>query len=304
MYQSVECRLAVGSDDIAYTLVVDTDLQDPIGQQVITGEWKLGPALMWLLESVRPGDTVLDLGAHFGTFAIPAAKLGARVVAVEGSPRNAEVLRVACEQNQLSNVEIIEAVVDRRVGEVAFVDLGPYGTIATPDICAATGYPTIQRITTTVDALPGASFQWAKIDIEGTELAVLGGASARLRELRGMAIESNGYALHSHGTSPRQLVEFLEDAGFGVYEVHDGALRRLRHPLTQPETILDYVAVRPGRQLLPGWKTLPPRKPADLIGSLMAESVHPIAEHREHAQRMINTLSGGLRRRYRRATRN
>jgi FkbM family methyltransferase len=78
----------------------------------------------------------VDLGAHLGTFAIPAAQLGAQVVAVEGSPRNAAVLRAACEQNGLDNIEIVEAVVDSKIGEVEFVDLGPYGTISTPDICS------------------------------------------------------------------------------------------------------------------------------------------------------------------------
>ena len=117
---------------------------------------------MWLLASLRPGDSVLDLGAHHGTFAIPAATLGANVVAVEGSPRNVAVLRSACEQNFVVNVDIAEVVVDSEVGEVEFVDLGPYGTISTPEICADTGYPTIRRLPATVDDLAGSPFTWPR----------------------------------------------------------------------------------------------------------------------------------------------
>src|ERR1022692_2981055 len=130
---------------------------------MMTGEWKLSGALMWLLSILKPGDTVLDLGAHFGTFAVPAAMLGARVIAVEGSSSNADVLRSACQWNRLSNIEVIEAVIDSHVGDVEFADLGPYGTISTPQINPDHGYRTRRCVATTVDDLPGGPFTWAKI---------------------------------------------------------------------------------------------------------------------------------------------
>jgi FkbM family methyltransferase len=297
--QVVPCTLSVGSCRITYDLVVDLDLGDPIGTQVIAGEWKLSPALMWLLGSLKAGDGVLDLGAHFGTFAIPAGKLGARVVAVEGSPRNAGVLRSACEHNKLENVEIVEVVVDSSIGEVEFVDLGPYGTISTPGICSETGYPTIRRLTTRLDDLPGAPFDWAKIDIEGNEQAALGGGREMLKSIRGMVIESNGYALHSHGTSPKELVQSIESLGLKVYEVTDGELRRVAHPVVQPETIVDYVAVRKELNLPPGWMERPERDDTEIVTALMHESKHPIPEHRDHANRTIAGLSRKLAKRYR-----
>jgi len=297
--QVVPCTLSMGSWGIDYDLVVDLDLGDPIGTQVIAGQWTLSPALMWLLGSLKAGDSVLDLGAHYGTFAIPAAKLGARVVAVEGSPRNAAVLRSACEQNRLENLEIVEVVVDSGIGEVEFVDLGPYGTISTADICSETGYPTIRRLTTRVDDLPGAPFDWAKIDIEGNEQAALRGGQGMLNSIRGMVIESNGYALHSHGTSPTELVHSIESFGLKVYEVTDGELRRVTHPVVQPETIVDYVAVRNELTLPPGWVERPERNDTEIVTALMHESKHPIPEHRDHADRIIEGLSRKLAKRYR-----
>jgi FkbM family methyltransferase len=298
--QIVPCTLSVGSRGITYELVVDRDLGDPIGKQVIAGQWKLSPALMWLLASVTAGDTVLDLGAHYGTFAIPAAKLGAHVVAVEGSPRNAAVLRSACEQNNLENIEVVEVVVDSGIGEVEFVDLGPYGTIATPEICDETGYPTIRRPTATVDDISEMSFAWAKIDIEGKEQAVLSGGRRMLEDIRGMVIESNGYALHNHGTSPREMVQSIESSGLTVYEVAEGTLRRIGHPIVQPETIVDYVAVRKELNLPPGWVERPRRDNAAKLTALMDESQHPIKEHRDYADRTVQELSRKLSWQYRR----
>lgn len=298
--QTVPCTLTVGSRQISYDLVVDLDLGDPIGAQVLAGQWKLSPALMWLLASLRPGDSVLDLGAHHGTFAIPAATLGANVVAVEGSPRNVAVLRSACARNHLANVDIAEVVVDSEVGEVEFVDLGPYGTISTPEICAETGYPTIRRLTTTVDDLAGSPFTWAKVDLEGKERAVLSGGLAMLERITGMVIESNGYALRNHGTSPQEMVQSIEEVGLTVYEVTDGELRPVNHPIVQPETIVDYVAVRDEPCLPAGWTVRAGRDDVEIVTALIDESNHPIAEHREHASRTIDGLSRKLARRYRR----
>jgi len=297
----VPCALPLGPGGITYELVIDLDLGDPIGRQVVEGRWKLSPALMWLLASVEPGDTVLDLGAHYGTFTIPAAMLGAQVVAVEGSPRNAAVLRSACARNRLDNVQIVEAVVDGGTAEVEFVDLGPYGTISTPTICSETGYPTIRRTTTVVDEMvPTTPITWAKIDIEGKEHAVLGGARRMLGSVQGMVIESNGYALHSHGTSPQELIRSLEAAGLAVYEVNEGELRPVGHPLVQPETIVDYAAVRGAPPLPTGWTRCKPRSDGEIIDALIGESMHAIPEHRDHALRTIDGLSRKLARRYRR----
>ena len=264
---------------------------------MVTGEWKLSGALIWLLSNLKPGDTVLDLGAHFGTFAIPAATLGAHVIAVEGSPINAAVLRSACQQNNLANVEIVEAVIDSHVGEVEFADLGPYGTIATAEINANHGYRTHRCTTTTVDDLPGRPFTWAKIDIEGKEHAVLAGARRALRDFRGMVVESNGYMLRNHGTTPQHMVKAVAAAGMTVYEVGPSFLRPLPRPFVQPETIVDFAATR-GKPFVPAsWQMERRRTREEVLGALLQESQHPINEHKVHAERSIGELSSRMTRR-------
>ncbi len=66
------------------------------------------PLLARILDLVRPGDTVLDVGAGGGRYAIPLARSSARVIAVEPSPAMAAALRTNAGQYGVP-VEVIEA---------------------------------------------------------------------------------------------------------------------------------------------------------------------------------------------------
>jgi FkbM family methyltransferase len=288
--RTVPTTLSLGTRQLHYDHVIDPDDNDPIGAELAVGRFTLSGSLVWLLSCLRPGDAVLDLGAHLGTFALPAAMLGARVVAVEGSPASVSLLQEACTRNGLDNIDCRLAVVDDAVRQVEFVTLGPYGTIATPEIGAATGYPSITATTTTVDLLPGGPFRFVKVDLEGVERAILRGARRTLAEVKAMVIESNGHMLHQHESSPRELVRALEASGLTVYEVGTWTLRRLMRPFIQAETIVDYVAVRGGLPLPAGWSEGNVRGRTELLNVLLTEAQHPIAPHREYAERTIDEL--------------
>jgi FkbM family methyltransferase len=249
---------------------------------------------------IAPGDAVLDLGAHYGSFAVPAACLGARVTAVEGSAVNAAILRTARERNGLGDLDVIEAVVAEHAGVTQFVNLGPYGTVATADMqSSSVDYPLVTVDAMRADDLPGGPFMWAKVDIEGLETSVIRGNPDTFGSLQGMAIESNGDMLHRHGSDPAALVKTIEQAGMTVYEVYPGILRPLFHPVLQPETIVDYIAVR-GEPVLPeGWIQSHGRGREELLRMLDLELRHTIEEHRTYALRTQQELGWWLRRKMR-----
>jgi len=85
------------------------------------------------------GQTLLDVGAGAGAFAIPLAKSARHVTAVEPSPAQIQQLRGAIEREDLRNVTIIE----RKWEDVDVETLGPHDLVLAvhsfqmPDIGAA-----------------------------------------------------------------------------------------------------------------------------------------------------------------------
>ena len=68
-----------------------------------------------LLPQIRPEDTVIDIGAHFGFYSLLASKRAARVLSIEADPKTFGYLERNLTMNDASNVRAVQAgVSDRR----------------------------------------------------------------------------------------------------------------------------------------------------------------------------------------------
>lgn len=140
--------------------------------------------------SIRPGDTVLDVGAHHGFFTMLAARLTGptgQVFAVEPLWANTRVLRRHVAMNHMEDrVTVLEAAMSDRVG---------FGTMHVGDddsggsLYPLDGYEVIPRIALqvavlTIDGLRANGtlppIQFLKMDIEGAEGHALLGAEETL----------------------------------------------------------------------------------------------------------------------------
>jgi FkbM family methyltransferase len=280
------CDVLLGAGRrIRVTFVVEDDTADPIGIQVRSGAWQPSDALRWLLSVIEPGDRVLDLGGHIGTFAVPAAVLGAHVTAVEASPTNAALLEAAAEASGVGDrLTVVRRAVSDAPGILEFSDAGPYGTIATPRT-RSDGWRAVQVEATTIDTLAvdaGGDFRWMKIDIEGAECSALSAGRSTLDGLRGLVIESNGFMLSEHGCSAERLLGLLSGAGLGVFSVTGNTLAAVDVSM-QAVTTVDYVATHGVPQLPDGWQIGVPPQRGDVVRSLLAELHHPVPQHRAYA---------------------
>jgi FkbM family methyltransferase len=133
---------------------------------------------------LQPGDTVLDIGANVGVFSLLASRLvgeHGRVLAVEPVPQNVECLKLMCQLNQLTNVEIIPVAAGDREGALSL-------TLA-DDMMGHSGkrHKTAESVEvplTTIDALVASQgvdrVALVKLDIEGMEAEALTGGAATL----------------------------------------------------------------------------------------------------------------------------
>jgi FkbM family methyltransferase len=141
---------------------------------------------------VKPGDTVVDVGANVGWNAIRAARLAGprgRVVAVEPTPDTLEVLRRNVAASGLGNVVVEPVAAGRAAGERDFFVRG--GVSAVNSLYPESRYARVTDVlrvpVVRLDELVEGPAAVVKIDVEGAELDVLEGAP-RLLASPGMVL--------------------------------------------------------------------------------------------------------------------
>jgi len=126
-------------------------------------------------QHIRPGDVVLDIGAAVGYYTLLSAKLvgsSGRVVSFEPDSTNLQFLRSHVEQNRLEQVTILPIALANETGTARFG--GGTGT-GTGRLCEngvdQVAVRRLDDVAAELDLRP----QHLKIDVEGTEMAVLRG---------------------------------------------------------------------------------------------------------------------------------
>ena len=178
------------------------------------GVWE-ADVMKLLARWLKPGTLYVDVGANVGFFAVFAAQLGARVVAVEPVPWTLELLR---------------ANVWRHGADVTVVDAAASDTAGTVRIAydpehrsgAAIGAEGVEVRAATLDELvPEGEVDVLKIDVEGAEPLVLRGATSILARSQLLAaIVEFRTRPHAGGESPEDVLAFYESLGFELCMLH------------------------------------------------------------------------------------
>jgi rfaE bifunctional protein nucleotidyltransferase chain/domain len=164
-------------------------------------EWKTfyeADVLRYFVHMVRPGGLIVDVGANIGNPAVFfAAYMAELVIAIEPAPELAVLLKRNLEVNAVENAIVVEAAAGAREDEGYVVR--PKGSVANAG--ATQVRPILNQTSpagadlvpiTTVDAvidghaaeICGRRVSLLKVDVEGSELAVLSGAHQLLEEDR------------------------------------------------------------------------------------------------------------------------
>jgi FkbM family methyltransferase len=188
---------------------------------------------------IRPGMCVVDVGANAGIFTLMAARLageGGSVHAFEPSPRDRARLLANVSTNGLTNVHVHAEALGRAAGkatlEVAGSDHPGHNTIGgfayTADKRAGSIAVDVMSLDEFARGL--GRLDLLKVDVEGSETAVLQGARESLRRFRPIiVIEAYDPALRQLGTSAAELLQLLRDSGYEL---------RVFGPAGRPEPLI------------------------------------------------------------------
>ncbi|MEW5986234.1 MAG: FkbM family methyltransferase [Chloroflexota bacterium] len=224
--------------EIGDQLRLFVDLSDyVIGLGIIRGRYETGE-LAFVRETVKPGQTVLDVGANIGLFTITMAALvgsTGKVFAFESLERNAELLERSVVENGFQDQVVVErAAVSEQPGQGSLVSPqtslnwgGAFLHEGESEIPAAHNVDTVQLVSLDTYPLP-RPISFIKIDIEGAEPLALHGAREMLRVDRPVILsELNPVSLLKvAGYTSRQFVAEMNDLGYKCCLLEKGRLHR------------------------------------------------------------------------------
>ena len=160
-----------------------------MGLSPIYGGWE-EEAQSLMLDHIRPGSVVYDVGANYGIHTLLMARVaGARghVYAFEPLPEIYSALEENISLNDFSNVTCVRAAVDEQSGEMAFVKGDHVGAGHLGAVGDAAGETTTVRTVTLDEFVFGQKNRppdFIKMDIEGAEGRALAGGERVLQSYR------------------------------------------------------------------------------------------------------------------------
>jgi FkbM family methyltransferase len=134
----------------------------------------------------KPGMTVVDVGANVGYYSILASKLvgpSGRVIALEPNSENCRLLMSSVRMGGITNVELIPVACDRASGWAYYSShVGSNGgLIEAEDLLA---HPGVVVPTFRLDDIVDGPVHFLKMDVEGAEARVVGGATRLIESNR------------------------------------------------------------------------------------------------------------------------
>lgn len=229
-------------DDFDGSRKFNCDLTEHISSDIFWNGFHSSDQL-WVLDGLGREATFIDIGANQGEFTIFAAGrlTHGKVFAVEPFDKVRGKLQSNLTINGFQNVEVIPYALSDAPGRAElFTDAARYGE-TNKNNCGLTslvkseirGTKIGETEVSTLDELVSSKnldrLDLIKIDVEGSEPAVLRGGLATLEKFKPMIlIELNAETLEGAGSSVQEVVATLESLGYQGFMLND---RRDLQPL-------------------------------------------------------------------------
>ena len=192
----------------------------------------------FLMNTLQKGDTLIDVGAHFGYFSLLGAKLvgqKGKVFSFEASQSTFEILKENTQQE--TNIEILNRAVSNEKGSLSFYEFpvlySEYNSLEIDQFKNADWYQANQPEKIAIEAISLDDFskqksiepKVIKIDVEGAEYQVISGAKALLKSQSPKVVIE---FLHSkrHNKAHLQAKQLMNELGYESFSIEDdGSLK-------------------------------------------------------------------------------
>ena len=163
----------------------------------------------FILSLVKPDDVVIDVGANIGLITVPLAQKVSYVHAFEPQPRMYELLRENIEQNDLRNVSAHQLGLGAIFGKAGLppIDYDKQDNFGGVHLVPGEGVKIA-----TLDSFNFDAVNLIKIDVEGMEIDVLGGAKETIKRHRPLI-----YCENDRLDKSVALITLLSELGYEMY---------------------------------------------------------------------------------------
>ncbi len=225
----------------------DMNFHGVVPEAVTSLIWRFGAyepeTSLFILDSMKPGDVFLDIGAHFGYFSLLASKIAGasgKVISIEAMPGTYSMLVNNISKNSCENVVPHQFAAGNRTGSVEFRDYGVVNSSLNTFIAArgildgaAAKFDLVNVETKRIDqffvdeGLPSPTF--VKIDAESSEHLVLEGMAGLLSgDSPPILLIEMGGGDANEDDRARQIAQSLEVYGYQLCGVENRRLVRVK----------------------------------------------------------------------------
>lgn len=184
----------------------------------------------WLLKTLRPGDTFIDVGANIGYYTVVASQVvgeTGHVYAFEPDPTSFAILERNVRENGLTNVTLEQKALSNEPGSLrlylAHENKGDHRLFDEAD--APREFVDVEAVRLD-DYLEGRpqKIDFIKIDTQGAEGIIIGGMLETIRNNPNLAmvVEYTPTKLRSVGTDPGEFLELLQDQDWRFFNLGMG----------------------------------------------------------------------------------
>lgn len=191
-------------------------IADPVGKEWYdTPVTKMYSELDYAKEKVlEPGEVIIEFGAHHGYktcyFAHLIGKTG-KIVSVEPSPFNTDVIKKNLKLNHLTNVKVITKAGGETAGQKA-----RFSYSSNSSIQDGKKLGTFETEITTIDSFADLKPTLLKIDVEGYEIEVLKGAQKVLKTRPKIMLEIHTKQLGERGHTVQDVFDLMDLSDYKV----------------------------------------------------------------------------------------